>query len=625
MEKFVMGTAGHIDHGKTTLIKSLTGIETDTTDEEKSRGMSINLGFAYLDLPNGERLGIVDVPGHEKFIKNMVAGASGIDFALLVIDVNEGIMPQTKEHIDILTLLGLNDFIIAITKAGGVEEELLEIVIEDIKEQFENTTLAQAPILVTDAVTGLGLKELKETIMTKCARLESDDIDRPARLNIDRAFSVRGFGTVVTGTLIEGRIQVGDRLNIYPKGIETTVRSIQIHEEDQKEARAGNRTALNLTKVGLDEVSRGDVISAAPLRLTWMIDVKLKCLETARLPIELWDRVHLNIGTREVLARVVPLGQDRILPGEEGFAQLRLEEQLAVKKDDHFIIRQYSPVITIGGGTVLDANPEKHKRFNENILESLKVKESGQEEDILLDFLISRSYGLTSVKEMSEYLNISQKQVQKFLDELSQRDDVKQFGQYYMARQRFDEFSNEMEALVVNYHQKHSLRSGMPVEEFRSTYNKIPVKELDTVLKTLTENGILLIDKQYIRHRDFKIEMTDDQAGIKEEILKILKTSAMTPPTVEELTHYHDPEYDAVLNLLLDSDVKQVDRYTFLLRSVYEQAIADIISFIEQNGSITLAQTRDLFDTSRKFALKILEHLDDQGITKRKDDVRVLK
>lgn len=619
-----MGTAGHIDHGKTTLIKALTGIETDTTDEEKKRGLSINLGFAYMDLANGERLGIVDVPGHERFIKNMVAGVSGIDFALLVIDVNEGIMQQTREHIDILTLLGLKDFIIVLSKVDGVDPDLLEIVKEDIHEQFQGTVLEEAPIVETDAVTGYGIEELKALITEKCEHLENNDLDLPARMNVDRAFSVKGFGTVVTGTLIEGRIQVGDELTVYPSGLKTKVRTIQIHEEDQEFAQAGNRTALNLTKLSLDDISRGDVLSAGPLELSWMLDVKLKCLEDAEQSIELWDRVHLNIGTREVLARIVPLGVGAILPGEEAFVQLRLEEQLTVKKDDRFIIRSYSPVYTIGGGIVLDPNPKKHKRFNEEVIESLKIKEEGDTADILMDFMKHRAHGLTTVKEMSDYLNLPLASCQEIVGGLLDDGQLLAFGHFYMAVDRYEELANEMCDKLKQYHEKESLRRGMPVEEFRSQFNKLSAKELDTITKQLEKDGRIKVEDDIIRLADFEIQLTAEEEKIKEEILKVLQESAMAPPEVEELTH-QDPTYQNVLNMLVGDQVFQLDRYTYLDRTIYDKAVDQIIAFIRKNGSISLAECRDLFQTSRKYALKLLEHLDKAGVTKRQDDVRVLK
>ncbi|MDK8501762.1 selenocysteine-specific translation elongation factor [Aerococcus sp. UMB1112A] len=624
MEKYVMGTAGHIDHGKTTLIKALTGIETDTTDEEKKRGLSINLGFAYMDLANGERLGIVDVPGHERFIKNMVAGVSGIDFALLVIDVNEGIMQQTREHIDILTLLGLEDFIIALSKVDGVDPDLLEIVKEDIHEQFKGTVLEDAPIVETDAVTGYGVEELRTLITEKCEHLESNNLDLPARMNVDRAFSVKGFGTVVTGTLIEGKIHVGDELTVYPGGQKTKVRTIQIHEEDQEVAHAGNRTALNLTKLSLDEISRGDVLSAGPLELSWMLDVKLKCLEDSDQMIELWDRVHLNIGTREVLARIVPLGVGAIMPGEEAFVQLRLEEQLAVKKDDRFIIRSYSPVYTIGGGFVLDPSPKKHKRFNDEVIESLKIKEEGDTADILMDFMKHRAHGLSSVKEMSDYLNLPMTSCQEIVDDLLEEGQLLGFGHFYMAVDRYQDLADEMCEKLAHYHDKESLRRGMPIEEFRSQFKKLPAKELDTITKQLESDGKIKLEDDIIRLADFEIKLTGEEEKIKEEILKVLKESAMAPPEVEELTH-EDPAYYDLLNMLVGDQVFQLDRYTYLDMEIYQQAVQKIKDHISANGSISLAECRDLFQTSRKYALKLLEHLDKEGITKRQGDVRILK
>ncbi|MBS5718889.1 MAG: selenocysteine-specific translation elongation factor, partial [Megasphaera micronuciformis] len=359
MANIVIGTAGHVDHGKTTLIKALTGIETDTTKEEKKRGMSINLGFAYLDLPHGHRVGIVDVPGHEKFIKNMVAGLPGINLVLLVIDAGEGVMPQTREHIDILTLLGVRNFLIVLTKVDTVDEELLELAVDDIREQLAGTPLEHADIVKTDAVSGKGIPELLKKIEECADKAQDEREDGSARLNVDRVFSVKGFGTVVTGTLLDGTLSAGDELTVYPSLKKTRVRNIQVHEQDVKKVTSHHRTALNLAGLTTDEIERGDVLSASnQLKPTWMLDVKVTCLKHAVAPITLWDRVRLLIGTREVMARAVPIGTDSIQPGEEGFLQLRLEtEQVVVKERDRFIIRTYSPMHTIAGGEVLDAAP----------------------------------------------------------------------------------------------------------------------------------------------------------------------------------------------------------------------------------------------------------------------------
>lgn len=321
MENIIIGTAGHVDHGKTTLIRALTGIETDTTKEEKERGMSINIGFAYFDLPSGRRAGMVDVPGHEKFIKNMMAGLAGLNLVLLVIDASEGIMPQTNEHIDILQLLGINGYIIVLTKIDQVDGELLELVEEDIKEQFLKTHLEQIALIKVDSVSGAGLQELKRKIDEVSHFIEQKNALLPARLHVDRVFSVKGFGTVVTGTLIEGKIKLNDELMSYPTGLLTKVRTIQVHGEKVTEASAGQRTALNLANVKLSEIKRGDTLSEPHvMESSWMLDVKVKVLPHAP-PIELWDRLRLHIRTHEVLCRAVPLGNEEITPSEEGFLQ----------------------------------------------------------------------------------------------------------------------------------------------------------------------------------------------------------------------------------------------------------------------------------------------------------------
>ena len=389
----VIGTAGHVDHGKTTLVKALTGIDTDTTKEEKRRGLTINLGFAYLDLPDGTRAGIVDVPGHERFIKNMVAGLPGLGMVLLVVDANEGVMPQTVEHMDILTLLGIEKYLVVITKADTVDEDMLELVKEDIRAKLADTAAANADIVETDALTGRGLSDLVAKIQATTEGLAERGFNGAARLNIDRAFSVKGFGTVVTGTLLDGAVSVGDELFLYPEKRAVRVRNIQVHEQNVGQAEVGQRTALNLANIGTDEVCRGDVLCASgDLTPTRMIDAKVSCLKRASCPIQMWDRLRLLVGTQEVMVRAVPLGVESILPGQEGFVQLRLEgDEIVVKARDRFILRTFSPMRTLGGGEVLDANPRKHRRFKEAVLDSLKAKDSGSLDEGLCDYLLHKA------------------------------------------------------------------------------------------------------------------------------------------------------------------------------------------------------------------------------------------
>ena len=444
----IIGTAGHIDHGKTTLIKALSGIETDTTQEEKDRGMSINLGFAYFDLPSGKRCGVVDVPGHEKFIKNMLAGVSGINLVLLLVDSREGIMPQTKEHIDILTLLGIENYIIVMTKIDLVEEEYRELVKEDIREFIAGTVLENSPIIEVDSISKKGLDNLLETIDKKTEDIEAKNIEKNARLNIDRSFQVKGFGTVVTGTLTEGVVNVGDELVIYPKGIKTKVRNIQVHAKDVEKAYAGQRTAINLANIKFDDVKRGDTLATADsLTKTYMLDSEIKLINDERANLELWDRVRVYIGTEEVMARVVPLGTDLLKAGESSFAQLRLEDEIAVKNYDKFIIRTYSPMITIGGGVILDASPKKHSRFNEEILEKLKVQLEGNTSDLIANYILSHNNYLVSKDSIVKDLQLPEEEVVESIAQLVETATVYETKLGYIHKKKYEEVLEKLKKL----------------------------------------------------------------------------------------------------------------------------------------------------------------------------------
>ncbi len=364
MGNVIIGTAGHIDHGKTTLIRALTGIETDRLQEEKKRGITIDLGFAYFDLPSGRRAGIIDVPGHERFIKNMISGATGVDVVLLIISADEGVMPQTTEHIDILSYLEIKNGIVVLTKADLVDEEWLELVQEEIKEKLADTFMKDAPMIPVSAMSGQGIDLLTETIDSMTEVIESRDTHIPVRMPIDRVFTITGFGTVVTGTLIEGSVKVGQELVVYPEQLPTKVRNIQVHGTDQEVAYAGQRVAINLANIHKDDIHRGDVLAVEDtLYNSYMLDVHIKLLKHSNRVIDNWTRLRLYTGTKEVLCRAVLLDTDVLNPGDESFVQLRLEEPIACKYGDHFVVRFYSPLETIGGGIVLEPNASKHKTF----------------------------------------------------------------------------------------------------------------------------------------------------------------------------------------------------------------------------------------------------------------------
>ena len=619
----IIGTAGHIDHGKTTLIKALSGIETDTTQEEKERGMSINLGFAYFDLPSGKRCGVVDVPGHEKFIKNMLAGVSGINLVLLLVDSREGIMPQTKEHIDILTLLGIENYIIVMTKIDLVEEEYRELVKEDIREFTKGSALENAPIIEVDSISRKGIDVLLDTIDKKTNDIEAKNIEKNARLNVDRSFQVKGFGTVVTGTLTEGSISVGDELVIYPKEVKAKVRNIQVHSQDVDKAYAGQRTAINLSNIKFDDVKRGDTLATAgSLVKTYMLDSEIKLINDDRANLELWDRVRIYVGTVEVMARVVPLGTESIKPGESGFVQLRLEEEIAVKNYDKFIIRTYSPMVTIGGGVILDASPRKHSRFNEEILEKLKVQLEGNSGDLIQNYLLSHSNYIVSKKDIIKDLQLSEGEAATELDELVTSGNIFETNPGYIHKKKYDEVLEQLKKLLADYHKRYKLKVGIPKVEIISKF-KLSQKEVLELIELFIKNNEVRLEGNLVAEKDFVVNYDKKQLAEKARIEKELLNGEFTPPTIKELTNGVKASLE-LLDSLVDNTIIRLDADLVLHRDVLTKAIEKVNEHFKNAEKMTLAEFRDITGSSRKYSMAILEHIDKLGITRRVENYRVL-
>ena len=619
----IIGTAGHIDHGKTTLIKALSGIETDTTQEEKDRGMSINLGFAYFDLPSGKRCGVVDVPGHERFIKNMLAGVSGINLVLLLVDSREGIMPQTKEHIDILTLLGIENYIIVMTKIDLVEEEYRELVKEDIQEFISGTVLENSPIIEVDSISKKGLDTLLATIDKKTEDIAAKNVEKNARINIDRSFQVKGFGTVVTGTLTEGVINVGDELVIYPKEVKAKVRNIQVHSKDVETAYAGQRTAINLANIKFDDVKRGDTLATAgSLTKTYMLDTEIKLINDERANLELWDRVRVYIGTEEVMARVVPLGTDLLKAGESSFAQLRLEEEIAVKNYDKFIIRTYSPMITIGGGVILDANPKKHSRFNEEVLEKLKVQLEGNTTDLIDNYLLSHTDYLNSKENILKELQLPKEEVEESLTQLVENTTIYETKLGYIHKRKYDEVLDKLKKLLSDYHNRYKLKVGIPKIEVLSKF-KISQKEMLELLDLFILNNEIRLEGNLVAEKDFEVNYDKKQLAEKERIEKALLDGGFTPPSVKELTNGEKPKVE-LLESLIDNTVVRLDADLVLHEKVFKDAVQKVEEHCKENNKIGLAEFRDMTGSSRKYSMAILEYMDKIGITRRLENYRVL-
>lgn len=625
MKNVIIGTAGHIDHGKTTLIKALTGRETDTLEEEKRRGISINLGFTYFDLPSNKRAGIVDVPGHEKFIKNMLAGAAGIDIVLFVVASDEGVMPQTIEHLDILSFLNIKKGIIVLTKCDVVDNEFIELVKEDIREKTKGTFLENSEIVEVDSISKNGVSELIKKIDDISNEIDDKNENSPARLNIDRVFSIKGFGTVVTGTLLEGKISIDDDLIIYPNKLKTKIRSIQVHGQDVKTAYAGQRTAINIANIKVEELKRGDVLASPnSLEESMMLDVKLSLVKHTNKNLKHWDRLRLYHGAREILCRVVPLDKDITKSGESCYAQLRLEESIVAKKLDSFVLRNYSPLETIGGGVIIDTKPKKHKKFDENVISSLKMKEKGELEVILEEYLKNNLKSYKTLKDIMSYTGENEELIINAINKLIKENKVVNINNIYIHINQYENLKKLIVELLTIYHKKHRLRNGVLKEEVRSKIeSKFNTKEMDILLNKLQNEKIIKIDENLISIYDFEVTLNDKQKEIKDNIQKKLKLpETLTVLNIKDICE--NKYYEEVLEYMIGKDVEKLDDTYIMDKEIYEEIKINLIKYLEEFGEITLGQYRDMLNSSRKNCMIILENFDRNKITKRDDNKRTL-
>jgi len=633
MKHIIIGTAGHIDHGKTTLIRALTGRNTDRLKEEQNRGISIELGFTYFDLPSGKRAGIIDVPGHEKFIKNMLAGVIGIDIVILVVAADEGVMPQTKEHLAILDLLGIKSGFIVLTKADLVDEEWMELVMDDVENTVKGTFLEGTPIIPVSSTKGTGIEKAIETIDKLTEVVEERSEEGRPRLPVDRVFTISGFGTIVTGTLISGTFKVGDEVQVFPGNKTARIRSIQVHDEDTDIAYAGQRVAANLAGLKKSEVNRGDVIAPInSMKDTMMLDVKVKNLPDTPKIIENRSRLRLYIGTKEVLCRIVLLDKECLTPGDTGYAQLRLEEPTVAKRGDRFILRFYSPMFTIGGGEVLEPNPEKKKRFEKSSLEELKIKEMGQSKDILEKIILDKSKEVPSLKDISIYTVMPEEEAISEIKILEKENKVRCITQskdiYILHNNYIDGLNSDIEKELKNFHIKRPLKAGISKEEIRSKYFKhVKPKIADSLFNLLLEKGSIANKNEIIYLKDFQVVYTEEQKIIAERIKSIFKEKGFLPPKYEELLeniNKSEKEVSEVFESLVDrGEIIKIKEDTYILKETYNRAFELLVEFLNKNDSITVSQYRDLLDTNRKTSIMLLEYFDQNKITRRVEDKRV--
>ncbi|MFO7814610.1 MAG: selenocysteine-specific translation elongation factor [Halanaerobiales bacterium] len=629
-KNFIIGTAGHIDHGKTTLIKALSGTDTDRLSEEKKRGISIDLGFTDLQLNDKYTLGIVDVPGHEKFIKNMLAGAGGVDIALLVIAADEGVMPQTREHLDILSLLNVRRGITVVTKIDKVDQEWLELMIEEIREKLSNTFLKDEPIIPVSAVKKTGLEKLKETLIITIETMQEKEVTGNVYFPIDRVFTIKGHGTIITGTLVSGKIKIEDNLTIYPSQKEVRVRSLEVHNEEAKTAYPGQRVGINLSGIDKDEIDRGDVL-ATPESLinTKFLDGRLKVLKNISLIIEHGDRIRFHIGAKEIIGRVYLLDKEELLPGESGLVQYRLEEEVVARYKENYVIRRYSPMTTIGGGNILDTHPHRRRKFNKKTINELSKKEKLDDIE-RIEFIAKLNKEKTiNTKYLIKKSSLREDKINEILNKLSKKDKLRYFDQgnttTWIHRKNYEVLEEEVVKKLRKFHQDNRLKTGISKEELRTKLSiNLDNVEFNQMINELEKKEKIKIKGSSVKLFSHQINLNHKEEILKEEILKEFEKNIFIPPKIEDIME-KSTKKEEVFNYLIEQGIIiHVKEDLFFLSSAVKVAKDLLVDYLEDNQEITLAEYRDLLDSSRKYTLALLEYFDQNNITKRIDEKRIL-
>lgn len=628
MQPVIFGTAGHIDHGKTALVKALTGEDTDRLKEEKERGITIELGYAFLD----ENIAFIDVPGHERFIKNMVAGAATVDFAMLVIAADDGIMPQTREHFEILNLLRIKGGLLVITKCDLVEDAWIDLVEEELVDLANGSYFENSPVFRVDALSGRGIDALKSAIVAKAQTKRPEILGDIFRLPVDRVFSIKGFGTVVTGSVLSGQVAVEDRLELLPSRTSLRVRSLESHGEVVSSVRAGMRAALNLPQVSVNEIHRGDVM-ATPERLvpTFMLDVSLSMLESSPISLKQRDRIRLHVGTKELMARVHLLDHMEIGPGETGLVQFRLEEQTAVQRLDRFVVRRYSPPLTIGGGEILDANPPKHrKRHEAEVLSTLRELENSKTAELLIA-LISKNNWLV-FNDIVTKSALSKEQVHAEIDALKSQGELLDCDikgkTVYATKRIFDQFETELVETLESFHTSNPLKLGPQKGEVLGRFKKrFPDALLSHFLKLATQTQVIEShDAGILSICGFEVQLTKKERFALNAMELALKQGRFNPPdraALDKIAGLTEKVTGSLLQLLVDrGQLINLDGKIYFHISAIEEATTLVRGIFKEKEGLTLSDFRVLLDTTRKYAMPLINYFDGIGITVRNGDVR---
>lgn len=630
MAHFIIGTAGHIDHGKTSFVKALTGKNTDTLKEEQERNITIDIGFAFL----GDEITIIDVPGHEKFIKNMVAGVSTIDFVVFLIAADDGVMPQTKEHLDILNLLEIKDGIIVVSKIDKVEEEWLELVKEDIKDKVEGTFLDGKEIFEVDSISGKGIDDVKNEIL-KRKTIKDDKYKDFAekqilRLPVDRVFSVKGYGTVITGTVLSGTISEGDEIVVQPRQITTKVRGLECHGSKVTSLATGYRAAVNLQGIKETELERGDILtSTGYLTPTFMFDARLYLLKSwAKL--ENHTRVRLHAGTKEVFARITLIDTEKLEGGNNCLVQLRLEEEISIVPDERFVLRSYSPQITIGGGKVIRISEKKSKRFDENVIQVLKDLEKGSDDEVISETIKLSGKTPLTIAQVAEKTGKHVSYIRDILQDERTNKKVITIGNFYLHKEIAELVKKSIIKYLENYHKDNPHKIGMPKADIKTKiYKNFNQQVFDYLLKELLEENQIDVEGNFVKIKNYSISISDKlQAKIdkvKTNFIKIGFKQSEIKDIAKELS-ISESEFRDIMGIMISqkSIIKIADTL-YLETSLFEKAKELIISELNKKEKLKIGDISQLLDSSRKFVVPLMEYFDSIGLTERSDDYRILK
>ncbi len=625
----IMGTSGHVDHGKTALIRLLTGVDTDRLKEERERGISIELGFAHLDLPSGARLGIVDVPGHERFVKHMLAGAGGIDFVLLVVAADEGVMPQTVEHSQILELLGVERGIVAMTKIDMVDEELLELAEDDVREYLADTPFADWPLVRVSSVTGAGREELLAALEQIVTEVPERSASGLPRLPVDRSFIMEGFGTVVTGTLWEGAFSEGDQVEIIPAGYRARLRQVQSHGQKVKTGTAGSRLALALHGVSRTEATRGQwVVAPGSYRPASMVDVRLRTVSSESRSIKQRERVRFHLGAAEVFGRVTLFDGDELKPGETAVAQIRLEEPILAGRGDRFVVRWYSPVRTAGGGRVLEINSRKRRRSDQTAVGDLELLETGTVSERILAAIGGCPPRGLSAPEIAERAATALPDITQELDQLLERGEVMRLGKKLWIEQSwYEEIEQLLMQTATDYQQRHPLRYGVQLGELRSRFReRLAPESVDATVAVLVEANRMFVRDDRVRAGAAELELSTGDREATVRLEQILMEAGFTVPLLktvaERLTMASDLQ-ELLVYLVATGKIIRLTPELCYTAAQLTRMTEMVRDHFQEHPTLSVADFKQMLGVSRKYAVPLLEHLDQHGLTRRAGDDRV--